>query len=564
VIGTLTPGAVNNTAVISGSGMTSSVNSNTLSITVEPAPDVTVTAGHTGTFTQGSTGTVTVTGHNIISGSKTHGTTTVVDTLPSGYTLNSFNSAGNVWTCGSITNVVTCTNPQQITGVGDYTVLNLIVNIPAASPVSVTNNVTISGGGELSTYTGNDSSSDTITVVQVPATITTNLNTTPQTAPLNTAFAVGLAVTVKDANSVPIVGESVTFLAPSTGASGTFSNTTDTITVTTVSGGVATGGVFTANGMAGPYTASASASTGSATAASFSLINTDTAPTVTNLSSTTLNGSYTTGANINITITFSKAVNVTGTPQLALSSGGTATYSTGSGGSTLTFLYSVLAGQNSSHLDATSTTALTLNGGTITDAATTAAVLTLPTPGATGSLGANTAIVINTTAPTVVSYNVLWGSQSYNVIGTTRNRLPWQITGIKVVFSEAIATGNVNSLSGTGVTTTGFSGLGTNTLTWTINPLAIGNFPTTLAGSGANALKDAAGNALGGGTGFSQNLKLLYGDFNDDGVVNSQDLVLVEAAISAPYNILADMNGDGAVTSADYLIVRTRSGTSLP
>ena len=141
---------------------------------------------------------------------------------------------------------------------------------------------------------------------------------------------------------------------------------------------------------------------------------------------------------------------------------------------------------------------------------------------------------------------------------------PWQITGIKVVFSEAIATGNVNSLSGTGVTTTGFSGLGTNTLTWTINPLAIGNFPTTLAGSGANALKDAAGNALGGGTGFSQNLKLLYGDFNDDGVVNSQDLVLVEAAISAPYNILADMNGDGAVTSADYLIVRTRSGTSLP
>jgi len=158
----------------------------------------------------------------------------------------------------------------------------------------------------------------------------------------------------------------------------------------------------------------------------------------------------------------------------------------------------------------------------------------------------------------------MWGSDTYNVIGTTRNRLPWQITGIKVVFSEVITTGNVNSLSGTGVTTTGFTGLGTNTLIWTVNPLALGNFPTTLAGSGPNALQDGAGNALAGGAGFSQNLKILYGDFNDDGVVNSQDLVLELAAISAAYNILADMNGDGVVNSADYLIVRTRVGTSLP
>jgi hypothetical protein len=169
-----------------------------------------------------------------------------------------------------------------------------------------------------------------------------------------------------------------------------------------------------------------------------------------------------------------------------------------------------------------------------------------------------------TIQPTVVSYNVLWGSESYNVIGTSRNRRPWQITGIQVVFPEPITTGNVNSLSGTGVTTTGFSGLGTNTLTWTISPLALGNFPTTLAGSGANALMDASSNALGGGTGFSQGLKILYGDFNDDGVVNAQDLVLVQAAIRGPYNLFADLNGDGAVTVLDYSIVRTRLGTSLP
>jgi hypothetical protein len=175
----------------------------------------------------------------------------------------------------------------------------------------------------------------------------------------------------------------------------------------------------------------------------------------------------------------------------------------------------------------------------------------------------NTAVVQN--GPTVVSYSVLWGVQSYNVASTpTRNRLPWQITGIKVVFSAPITTGDMNSLSGTGLTTTGFSGLGTNTLTWTISPLAIGNFATMLAGSGADALKDGSGNALTNGAGFSQNLKILYGDFNDDGVVTSQDFTLVNAARSTAYNIFADMNGDGVVDVNDVQIVRTREGTSLP
>ena len=83
-------------------------------------------------------------------------------------------------------------------------------------------------------------------------------------------------------------------------------------------------------------------------------------------------------------------------------------------------------------------------------------------------------------------------------------------------------------------------------------------------GSGANAVKDAAGNALAGGAGFSQNIKVLWGDFNDDGAVNSQDLVLVTNAEAAPYNKFADLNGDGAVNSGDVLIVRSRLGTSLP
>jgi hypothetical protein len=62
----------------------------------------------------------------------------------------------------------------------------------------------------------------------------------------------------------------------------------------------------------------------------------------------------------------------------------------------------VAAGQSASDLDYSSTSALALAGGTIRDAVTNNATLTLPAPGAAGSLGANKAIVVDTTAPSAV------------------------------------------------------------------------------------------------------------------------------------------------------------------
>jgi hypothetical protein len=168
--------------------------------------------------------------------------------------------------------------------------------------------------------------------------------------------------------------------------------------------------------------------------------------------------------------------------------------------------------------------------------------------------------------PGVVAYKVLFGpaltTQSYNVTTSKRHRLPWQITGIQVVFSKPITAGGAASLGGVNVT--GFSGLGTSTLTWSILPVSQANLATTLAGSGPNALMDATGNGLVGGAGFAQTLKILWGDFNDDGVVSAADMVGVNNATVAPYNILADINGDGMVSIADVQIVRTRVGTSLP
>jgi hypothetical protein len=157
---------------------------------------------------------------------------------------------------------------------------------------------------------------------------------------------------------------------------------------------------------------------------------------------------------------------------------------------------------------------------------------------------------------------VLCGTQSYNLTGSLRVRVPWQISGIQVVFSRPITSGNINSLGG--VSATGFSGLGTNTLTWTINPISQAAVSTTLAGTGANALKSGNGAALGGGVDFPQAFKVLWGDVNDDGVVNASDMVLDNNARAQPYNLIYDLNGDGVVDLTDVQIVRTRNGTTLP
>lgn len=165
-------------------------------------------------------------------------------------------------------------------------------------------------------------------------------------------------------------------------------------------------------------------------------------------------------------------------------------------------------------------------------------------------------------APTVTAFRVLFGTQSYPVTGTSRVRLPWQVTGVQVMFSQPITAGAVTSLGG--LAATGFSGLGTNTLTWSFASLAVADVSLTLAGSGAAALTNSGGVGLNGGAGASQSLKILWGDFNDDGGVSAADLVGVNNAQLGAYNIFADINGDGVVNAADVQAVRPRIGTSLP
>jgi hypothetical protein len=66
---------------------------------------------------------------------------------------------------------------------------------------------------------------------------------------------------------------------------------------------------------------------------------------------------------------------------------------------------------------------------------------------------------------------------------------------------------------------------------------------------------------------FTRRLDVLPGDFNDDGVVNSQDMVGIRNEIigyaGAVWTIFGDINGDGLVDINDYTAVRTRIGTHL-
>ena len=93
---------------------------------------------------------------------------------------------------------------------------------------------------------------------------------TPQSATVSTAFASPLAATVKDASGNPVSGVTVTFAAPTTGASGAFAG--NATTAVTNASGVATSAVFTANATTGTYSVTAAVS-GVTAKASFALTN---------------------------------------------------------------------------------------------------------------------------------------------------------------------------------------------------------------------------------------------------------------------------------------------------
>jgi Galactose oxidase, central domain len=216
-----------------------------------------------------------------------------------------------------------------------------------------------------------------------------------------------------------------------------------------------------------------------------------TAPKVTNVTSSKANGAYTVGESIPVQVVFDEVVNVTGTPTLTLETGTTdavVNYTSGSGTDTLTFNYTVAAGHTSTDLDYVSAVALALNGGTIKDAATNDANLSLPAPGAAGSLGANKNIVIDTTPPKVTNVT----SSKANGAYTVGESIPVQVTFDEVVNVTGTPTLTLETGATDGVASY-TSGTGSNTLTFTYT-VGAGHTSTDLDYVSTAAL------ALNGGT----------------------------------------------------------------
>jgi uncharacterized repeat protein (TIGR01451 family) len=155
--------SVTNSAAVSGGGQTNTANdTDTDPTTVVQLPDLTINKSHVGNFTQGQVGatySITVTNSGFAA---TSGTVTVVDTLPAGLTATAISGTG--WAC--VLGTLTCTRNNALAVAASYPVITVTVTVANNAPASVTNSVSVSGGGQ--TNTTNDTGADPTTVNQLP------------------------------------------------------------------------------------------------------------------------------------------------------------------------------------------------------------------------------------------------------------------------------------------------------------------------------------------------------------------------------------------------------------
>ncbi len=272
------------------------------------------------------------------------------------------------------------------------------------------------------------------------------------------------------------------------------------------------------------------------------------------VTSTKANGTYIIGALIPITLTFNEVVNVTETPQITLETGGTdavVNYSTGTGTNTLTFNYTVAAGHTSADLDYVATTSLALNSGTIKDATNNNATLTLPSPGATRSLGANKALVIDGVVPTVSGTTV---ASNNSTIAVTFNEAVFNTSGgsgaleasdFALSISGGVAT--VNALP----SSISISG-NVYTLGLTLTGTPSGAETLTVVPSSSTAIYDASGNAAS--TTQSNNTISL----NDQAVpiVSGTTIASNNSTIAVTFNeaVYNTSGGSGALEASDFAL----------
>jgi uncharacterized repeat protein (TIGR01451 family) len=133
-------------------------------VDAEHNPDLAVASTHSGSFSQSQMGvTYTLTVTNVGDRPTNGNTVTVTDNLPT-FAFAATGMSGTGWNC--TVGTLTCTRSDALMNGQSYPPITLTANVFSNAPPTITNSVTVSGGGELNT--SNDTGTDPTTIIQLP------------------------------------------------------------------------------------------------------------------------------------------------------------------------------------------------------------------------------------------------------------------------------------------------------------------------------------------------------------------------------------------------------------
>jgi len=161
----LNAGDTSATTVYSSGGDLVLLSSEIISVTNTPVSDIEVTKTHNGNFHVGQNGSYTLAVKNNGPNDEP-GNIVVTDTLPTGLSYVSAIGAG--WSCSASGQTVTCTRSGSLANGASAANIILTVAVGSAASPSVTNTATVTGTN-FDNISGNNSSSDTVSVTTAPA-----------------------------------------------------------------------------------------------------------------------------------------------------------------------------------------------------------------------------------------------------------------------------------------------------------------------------------------------------------------------------------------------------------
>jgi glycosyl hydrolase family 114/Kelch motif protein len=358
---------------------------------------------------------------------------------------------------------------------------------------------------------------------------------TPQSATVNTTFASPLVATVKDSAGSPVSGVTVTFTAPSGGASGTFAGGVNT--ATTNASGVATSAAFTANATPGNYTVTASVA-GVSTPANFALTNTGA-----KASSISATGGTPQSATVNTAFASPLVATVKdsgGSPV----SGVTVTFATPTSGASGTFAGGVnTATTNASGVATSAAFTANATAGSYTVTASVAGVSMSASFALTNKVGSPASVTATGGTPQSATVNTAFASPLAVTVKDSGGNL---LSGVTVNFAAPGSGASGTFAGGVNTATTNASGVATSAA-FTANATA-GSYTVTASVASVSTSANFAltNNAASGQNTFTTLVPLSYvttaGTTGGQPVATSIDL-LDESSTASDWNKYVEFQG---------------------